>query len=180
MFLGPIVARMLSLAFTKALINSSYSILPFLFTSKAIITILKSAGVIASPGKRNWITFFNSLTKITPLPSTSAFLNATSGLNPYFSIALSNLRTSIFASSPLIGRTALAVAGLFFPCKFFELGTEEFSVLSRISSKVFTNVAFYTIAPSKPKEVHAASIKTGSIVLKSFLKLSFNLTFRAV
>lgn len=79
----------------------------------------------------------------------------------------------------MIGITALAVAGLRLPYKFLEFGTVELC-LSRLSSKVFANVALDTIALSRPKEEHAASIKAASIVLKSFLKLSLILALSAL
>ena len=117
---------------------------------------------------------------MTPLPSASAFLNATSGLIPCFSITLSSFRISMSASLPFIGMTALAVAGLdLLEFKLAEFGT-VFIDLSILSSKVLTKVALVTISRPAPNEAQAASIKAASTLVKNFLKLSIIRWFSAL
>ena len=84
------------------------------------------------------------------------------------------------ASLPLIGMTALAVAGLdLLGFKLAEFGT-VFIDLSILSSKVFTNVALLTTSLPAPNEAQAESIKSASTLVKYFLKLSIIRWFRAL
>jgi hypothetical protein len=71
-------------AVSNASMNSCSSIKPLWLTSKAIQIILNSAGLMSPNGKNAYSAGLSFNVKMVPVPFTSAFLKAASGLKPYF------------------------------------------------------------------------------------------------